>query len=65
LFSPQFERRIRGEAAGDEDGGVERGVGVLQQIRAGQFQHTIERAQAALDFRQRLGAHAAQLARGV
>jgi hypothetical protein len=64
LFSPQFEQRLRGEAAGGEDGGVERSVGVLQQIRAGQFQRAIERAQAALDFRQRPGAHAAQLARG-
>ena len=51
------------EAVGGEDGGVERGVGVLQRIRAGQFEGAIERAQSALQFRQRLGAHAAQLAR--
>ena len=32
------------EAVGGEDGGVERGVGVLQRIRAGQFEGAIERA---------------------
>jgi len=37
---------LRVEPSGGEDGGVERGVGVLQRIRAGQFEGAIERAQA-------------------
>ena len=52
-----------GEAVGGEDGGVQCGVGVFQRICAGQFEGAIKCAQAALHFRQRLGAHAAQLAR--
>jgi hypothetical protein len=36
-------------------------MGVFERIRAGQFERAIEGAQAALYFRQRLGAHAAQI----
>ena len=52
---------LGGEAVGGEDGGVERGVGVFQGIRAGQLQRAIDRAQAAGDLRQRLGPHATHL----
>ena len=54
---------FRVEAVGGEDGGVKRGVGVFERICAGQFEGPIERAQAALHFRQCLSAQAAQFAR--
>lgn len=53
---------LGGEAVGGQDGGVERGVGVLEGIRAGQLQRAIDRAQAADDFGR--GADAANIAAG-
>jgi hypothetical protein len=52
------------EAVGREDGGVERGVCVIERICAGLFERAIERTQAAFPLRQGLSAHAAHLARG-
>ena len=49
------------EAVGGEDGGFERGVGVRQRICAVQFEGAVERAQAALQFRHRLGTAAATI----
>lgn len=43
------------EAVGGEDRRVERGVGLLEGIRAGQLQRAIDRAQAAGDFGESLG----------
>jgi hypothetical protein len=53
-----------GEAVGVEDGGVEGGVGVLERVFAGEFEGTVERAEAALDLGQGFGADSADLASG-
>ena len=53
-----------GEAVGGEDDGVQGGVGVFEGVRARQFEGAVEGAQAAFELRQRLGADAAEFARG-
>lgn len=47
---------LGGEAVGGEDRRVERGVGLLEGIRAGQLQRAIDRAQAAGDLTRRVDA---------
>ena len=42
---------LGGEAVGGEYGGIQRGVGVLERIGAGEFEGAIERAQPALELR--------------
>ncbi len=44
------EITLGGEAVGGEGRRVERGVGLLEGIRAGQLQRAIDRAQAAGDL---------------
>ena len=46
---------LGGEAVGGEDRRVERCVGLLEGIRAGQLQRAIDRAQAAGDLGEGLG----------
>lgn len=58
------EVRLGGEAVGGEHGGIQRGVGVLERIGAGEFEGAIERAQPALEFRQVCGTDAADLQPG-
>lgn len=42
---------LRAEATGIEDGGVERGVGVLEGVCAVEFEYAVEDAKAPLDGR--------------
>ena len=53
-----------GEAVGGEDGGIERGVGVFERVRAGEFEGAVEGAQAAAHVGQSRGADAAHFAPG-
>lgn len=55
---------LGGEAVGVEGGGGEVGVGVLERVLAGEFQRSIESAEAALQLGQVLGADAADFAPG-
>ena len=47
-----------------EDGGIERGVGGFERVRAGEFERAVEGAQAAAHVWERLGADAAHFAPG-
>ena len=53
------------ESVGIENGSVERGVGVLERVSAGQFQRSIDGAQAALDLCEGFGTDAADLSPGL
>lgn len=51
-----------GEAVGLERGGVERGVGVLEGMLAGEFERAVHGAEPALDFGQGVVTDAADVA---